>query len=65
LRDNERSVLWEFVPPPSAKSHRHQRDAVVIAFTGKSPKVSFVSRGTVHNDEGIAGADRQYVVELK
>ena len=65
LRDNERSVLWEFVPPPSAKSHRHQRDAVVIAFIGKSPKASFVSRGTVHSDEGMAGADRQYVVELK
>jgi hypothetical protein len=65
LRDNERSVLWEFVPPPAAKAHRHQRDAVVIAFTGKSPKASFVPRGTVHNDEGAAGADRVYVVELK
>ena len=65
LRDNDRSILWEFVPPPAAKPHRHQRDAVVIAFTGKSPKASFVSRGTVHNDEGVAGADRVYVVELK
>jgi hypothetical protein len=65
LRDNERSVLWEFVPPPPAKAHRHQRDAVVIAFAGKSPKVTFVPRGTVHNDEGGAGADRIYVIELK
>ena len=65
LRDNERSILWEFVPLPAAKAHRHQRDAVVIAFTGKSPKASFVSRGTVHNDAGAAGADRAYVVELK
>jgi hypothetical protein len=65
LRDNERSTLWEFVPPPAAKAHRHQRDAIVIAFTGKSPKASFVSRGTVHNDEGASGADRLYVVELK
>jgi hypothetical protein len=65
LRDNERSMLWEFVPPPAAKAHRHQRDAVVIAFTGKSPRASFVSRGTVHNDDGISGSDRLYVVELK
>jgi hypothetical protein len=65
LRDNERSVLWEFVPPPQAKAHRHQRDAVVIAFEGKSPKVTFVPRGTVHNDDGGTGADRIYVVELK
>ena len=65
LRDNERSLLWEFVPPPAARAHRHQRDAVVIAFTGKSAKASFVARGTVHNDEAAAGADRVYVVELK
>jgi hypothetical protein len=65
LRDNERSILWEFTPPPAAKAHRHQRDAVVIAFAGKSPKATFVSRGTVHNDEGATGADRLYVVELK
>src|SRR5204862_6142756 len=38
LRDNERSILWEFVPPPVAKAHKHQSDAVVIAVTGKSPK---------------------------
>ena len=65
LRDNERSILWEFVPPPAAVPHRHLRDAVVIAFTGKSPKASFIARGTVHNDEGLPGADRLYVVELK
>jgi len=65
LRDNERSVLWEFVPPPAAAPHRHQRDTVMIAFTGRTPKVMFVTRGTVHNDEGAAGADRLYAVELK
>jgi len=65
LRDNERSILWEFVPLPAAAPHRHQRDAVVIAFTGKTPKVSFVAKGTVHADEGVSGADRMYVVELK
>jgi hypothetical protein len=64
LRDNERSILWEFVRPPAAAPHRHQRDAVVIAFTGKTPKVSFLTRGTVHAAEDTAGADRVYVIEL-
>ena len=66
LRDNERSLLWEFVPiPTGGAAHRHQRDAVVIAFIGKTPKVTFVTRGTVHANEGVAGADRLYVIELK
>ena len=65
LRDNERSILWEFVPPPHALPHRHLRDAVVIAFTSLMPRVSFTTRGTVHSDEGAAGAERVYVAELK
>jgi hypothetical protein len=50
---------------PAAQAHRHQRDTVAIAFTGKSPKATFVARGTVHNDDAAAGADRVYVVKLK
>jgi len=65
LRDNDRSVLWEFVPPPAAAPHLHRRDAVVIAFAGKTPKVTFVPRGTIHNDESAPGADRLYAIELK
>jgi hypothetical protein len=65
LRDNERSILWEFVPVPPSRPHRHQRDAVAISFAGKSPKVSFVAKGTVHDSDGAVGADRLYVVELK
>jgi len=66
LRDNERSIVWEFVPPSNAASaHRHQRDAVVVAFKGQTPQVWFTTRGTVHRDEGAAGADRMYVFELK
>ena len=66
LRDNERSLLWGFVPPPPAGAHRHLRDAVVIAFKGQKPTVSFTTRGTVHNNEkGAGGADRLYVIELK
>jgi hypothetical protein len=65
LRDNERSLLWEFAPPPAAAAHRHLRDAVVITFAGRKPTVSFTPRGTVHNEERAAGADRLYVIELK
>ena len=65
LRDNERSILWEFVPPPAPGAHRHLRDAVVIAFTGLKPAVSFVTKGTSHNAESAAGGDRLYVIELK
>ena len=66
LRDNERATLWEFVPAPAKGApHRHQRDAVVIAFNGRTPRATFVKQGTVHADEDAAGADRLYVVELK
>jgi hypothetical protein len=65
LRDNERSMLWEFVPPPAPSAHRHLRDAVVIAFAGQKPTVSFTPRGTVHNEERAPGAGRLYVIELK
>ena len=66
LRDNERSILWEFVPAPGpGASHRHLRDAVVIWFNGETPHVSFTPRGTVHTDEGTGRADRAYVIELK
>ena len=41
------------------------RDAVVVAFTNLKPRVTFVPRGTVHNDEQTAGANRAYVFELK
>ena len=65
LRDNDRSIVWEFVPRPADGAHRHQRDAVVVSFRGRTPQVSFIARGTVHDAEGTAGADRVYVFELK
>jgi len=64
--DNERTTAWEFIPPPAvAIPHRHAYDAVVVAFKGTTPRVTFVPRGTVHGDEGAAGADRMYVFEIK
>lgn len=67
LRDEDRAIAWEFVPGSSAPAapHRHARDAVVVSFTRQAPRVTFVSRGTVHADEGTAAADRAYVFELK
>jgi len=67
VRESERVVIWEFVPAPgpTASPHFHTRDAVVVAFTKLKPRVSFVTRGTVHSDEQTASADRAYVFELK
>ena len=50
---------------PSGPPHRHTRDAVVVAFTDLKPRVTFIARGTVHNDEQMAGADRVFVFEVK
>ena len=67
LRDNERVTIWELAPPPapSATPHLHARDAVIVAFTKLKPHVTFVERGTVHNDEQVTGADRVFAFEVK
>ena len=66
VRESERLVIWEFVPAPgpSEPPHHHERDAVVVTFTGLKPRVTFVPHGTTHT-EPTAGADRVYVFELK
>lgn len=67
LRDIDRVTIWELAPPPgpSAPPHVHARDAVVVAFTKLKPRVTFVGRGTVHNDEQTSGADRVFAFEVK
>lgn len=67
LVDNDRVTLWEFVPAPAAGApvHRHRHDAVVVAFTAGKPKVSFAARGATHDDEGVEGAERVYIFEIK
>jgi hypothetical protein len=65
VRESERVVIWEFVPAPPSSPHHHARDAVVVAFSNLKPRVTLVSRGTVHSDDQTAGADRTYVFELK
>jgi hypothetical protein len=38
---------------------------MIVAFTELKPRVTYVARGTVHNDEQIAGADRVFAFEVK
>ena len=67
VRQSNRLIILEEIAEqgkqPSA--HRHERDAVVVAFTGKKPKITFVPKGTVDQGRENAGADRTYVFELK
>lgn len=67
VRESNRLVILEDIAEqdkqPSA--HRHERDAVVVAFTGKKPKITFVPRGTVDQGRETTGADRTYFFELK
>lgn len=67
LRDSERVTIWELAPAPgpSGPPHLHARDAVIVSFTKLKPQVTFVARGTVHNDEQTGGADRVFAFEVK
>jgi hypothetical protein len=67
LRDSDRVTIWELAPAPgpSGPPHLHARDAVIVAFTKLNPHVTFVARGTVHNDEQTSGADRVFAFEVK
>ena len=63
--DNDRVTVWEFTKMPAAASHRHTRDAVVVAIDGQRPRATWVGRGTVHAREDIGTAPRIYVFEIK
>ena len=63
--DNERVTVWEFVQPPPGAVHKHLHDAVVVGLGNQSPKAQWVTRGTVHSDEGAGSAARMYVFEIK
>ena len=65
LKDSERVTIWELAPGQLPSPHLHTRDAVVVAFTGLKPRVTFVGRGTVHGDEQTTGADRVFTFEVK
>src|SRR3954468_22075914 len=67
VRESDRLVIWEDIAaqdnqPPA---HRHERDAVAVAFTAQKPRITFVPRGTMDHGEETAGAARTYFFELK
>jgi hypothetical protein len=67
LQDSDRVMVWELAPVPgsSGPPHLHARDAVIVAFKELKPQVTFITRGTVHNDEQASGADRVFAFEVK
>ena len=67
LRESDRVTIWELAPSLGASGppHLHTRDAVVVTFTKLKPQVTFVERGTVHNDDHTSGADRVFAFEVK
>ena len=67
VRESDRLVIWEDIAAQDTQppAHRHEMDAVAVAFTGQKPRIAFVPRGTVDHGEETAGADRSYFFELK
>lgn len=67
VRQSNRLIILEEIAEQGKQPspHRHERDAVVVAFTGKKPKITFVPKGTVDQGRETAGADRTYFFELK
>lgn len=67
VRESNRLIILENIAEQDkeSSSHKHERDAVVVAFTGKKPKITFVPKGTVDQGKENAGADRTYFFELK
>jgi len=65
--ENNRAVAWALAPGTSAPSHRHVGDAVEMVFIGTppTPKVTFVSAGTVHAGPAVADGGRVFICELK
>ncbi|GAB2987539.1 hypothetical protein GCM10027049_29380 [Mucilaginibacter puniceus] len=68
-RPNNRLITWADIAEPGtqlqAQARKYENDAVVVAFTGQKPKITFVKRGTASQGKETAGADRAYTFELK
>ncbi|MGY3211364.1 hypothetical protein [Mucilaginibacter sp. HD30] len=67
VRESNRLIIWEDIAAQGAQpsAHQHEKDAVVVSFTGQKPKITFVKRGTADQGKETAGADRTYTFELK
>ena len=68
MLENDRVIVWNVSWLKQAypvHPHLQTRDAVVVAITGLKSRVTYVARGTVHNDEQIGAADRVFAFEVK
>lgn len=64
LLDNERVTVWQYAPT-AAPQHTHVHDAVAVWFDGPTPHATYITRGTVHGNEGIANPAHAFIFELK
>lgn len=64
IYDNDRVIAWE-LKPGAGEAHQHQRDTIVLAFTGTTPTTIVVPAGTRHADENTGPAEHVYAFELK
>ena len=68
-RPNNRLITWQDIAEPGtqlqAQARKYENDAVVVAFKGQKPTITFVKRGTESKGKETAGADRVYTFELK
>lgn len=68
-RPNNRLITWHDIAEPGtqlqAQARKYENDAVVVAFKGLKPTITFVKRGTEDKGKQTAGMDRVYTFELK
>jgi len=68
-RESNRLITWADIAEPGtqlqAQARKYENDAVVVAFKGQKPTITFVKRGTEDKGKATAGADRVYTFELK
>ncbi len=67
VRESNRLIIWEDIATQGTQppAHQHEKDAVVVSFTGQKPRITFVPRGTTDQGKETSGADRTYIFELK
>ena len=64
--ENSRAAAWLVMPGSPGPTHRHVGDAVELVFDGSTtPKVAFVSAGTVHAGPAPGDGARAYIFEIK
>ena len=67
VRESNRLIIWEDIAVQGTQptARKYENDAVVVAFKGLKPTITFVKRGTESKGKEVAGADLVYTFELK